>query len=261
MRNFERWTQCTVLISKADTIHQSNADRARVETDLQTAKARLSDALEDEAKECASGDGTKCKGWRATRQERESYVNVLEAQLRLMKPEATENPELHQAAKVFASMPGLTASEEAIFAALVLWFPFVKALFCEVATLVFGGIGFSHPSRTVPGLQLSASPRPATVPPTVPRRGTVPRVANLIPFSMTATVPAARCGVPATKAQALQLLRTEIEQYAIVPSQDALKQLFGVRSKSTVSRWLSDWEAEGFISRTQSGRRKEVRVS
>lgn len=122
LRNFERGRNAAVLISKAETIHQSNADRASVESDLQTAKTRLSDALEDEQKACASGEGTRCKGWRTTAQERQTYVSVLEDQLKRMDPARVENPELHHAAKLFAAMPWVTASEDKIFAALVLFF-------------------------------------------------------------------------------------------------------------------------------------------
>jgi hypothetical protein len=133
--------------SKAETVHKANEDRARLEADLSTARERLTDALEDEAKECASGVGSHCKGWRTTAQERQTYVTVLEGELKQMDPARVENPELRHAAKLFAAMPRVNTPEDKIFAALVLFFPFVKALFCEVATLVFGGIGFNRRRR------------------------------------------------------------------------------------------------------------------
>jgi len=232
---------------KAEEAHKSNDDRARIEVDLKQAQERLDDALTEEAHECASGEGPRCKGWRTTRDERQTYVRVLEARLELMKPRL-ENPELRHAAKLFAAFPSVTAKEDAIFAFLVLYFPFCKALFSEIATLVFGSIGFSGSHR------LSRQPRNEIVTPTVAPNETVkplkPKAANL-PLKPSASV------VPFHSKQAKQLQRddalADLLSLGSVPSQETLAQRWN-RSEATVSRWVRLWEAEGQIKRWQRGR-------
>ena len=141
----------SVLSLKADDAHKRNEDRARTEADLAAARDRLSNALEAEEAECGSGEGGKCKARRATRVERQAYVDILEARLRLMDPARVEYPELRHSAKVFAAFPGVTASEATIFEKLVLFFPFAKSMVCEFAAVVFGAIGFrtSHEGRHI----------------------------------------------------------------------------------------------------------------
>jgi hypothetical protein len=235
--------------AKAELVHKSNEDRARLEGEVKEAAERLNLAQEAEDAECGTGDGKACKGRRKTRMERETYLHVLEARLRLEKPQAQENPELHQAAKVFASLPGVRVSEEAIFSRLVLWFPFLKALFCEVATLVFGSVGIRHRKplavsgdrETVLGkpletLDLGKPSKPAV------RLGFL----NGYPWK------------PFSKTEALADLLAFVDGNGFVPSQVQLKERFGVGSKGTVSKWLSEWEARGLISRSQVGRCKVV---
>lgn len=229
----------TVQSVKAGEAHKTNDDRARVEADLSEAKERLDASLEGEEAECASGDGIKCKARRTTRQERQTYVNVLEAQLRLMDPQQIENPELRHAAKLFAAMPGVMATEDRIFASLVLFFPFVKALFCEIATLVFASIGFRHgPGRN----------RSQTV-----RNGDD----ALEPSQSHASFPQSHSTVPFQKAEALRDVLSLIHSSGTVPSQGALR-LRWKRPKSTVSRWLIEFEAKGQITRSQQGKCKAV---
>lgn len=228
--------------SKAELVHKANEDRARLEADLATARERLADALADEAKECASGEGSRCKGWRTTAQERETYVNVLEDQLKRMDPARLENPELHHAAKLFAAMPWVNAPEDKIFAALVLFFPFVKALFCEVATLVFGGIGFGRRAAILSRAIASDQ----SVKPLKSRAASlsvsVKEFLNVPPFHGQQLKPLQR---EAALADLLAL--------GIVPSQETLASRWH-RSEATVSRWVRLWEAEGQISRKQNGR-------
>jgi hypothetical protein len=226
--------------SKAETVHKANEDRATLEADLTTARERLT---EDEAKECATGEGSHCKGWRATAQERQTYVNVLETQLKRMDPARLENPELHHAAKLFAAMPWVTASEDKIFAALVLFFPFIKALFCEVATLVFGGIGFNRRRR-------------ATLSPSV---ASDERVKALKTRGATLAVPVKELpdALHFRRQQVTPLQReaalADLLTLGAVPSQETLAARWH-RSEATVSRWVRLWESKGQIHRKRNGR-------
>lgn len=231
--------------AKAELVHKDNDDRARIEADLSVAKDRLKEAQDKEADECASGEGSKCRGRRVTRQERQTYVNVLEAQLRLMDPAKSEYPELRHAAKVFASV--VSASEQTIFDRLVLWFPFVKALFCEIATLVFGAIGFAHRRYERPSLPERAEP--------VDRKAervtlSTETLANILPFHRKQpTAP-----VPLSKSDAL----ADLLSLGSVPSQEALAKRWH-RSEATVSRWVRAWEAENRVSRQANGRSMSLR--
>lgn len=225
--------------SKAAEAHKTNDDRARIEGDLKQAKARLEDAQDAEAAECASGDGPRCKGWRKTREERQTYVNVLQAQLRLMEPERQENPELRHAAKLFAAFPGIAAKEEAIFGFLVLYFPFLKALFAEIATLVFGSIGF-RPRKETLSLPI---PTHESIKPLKAKAATV---ANVVPFHRPKEK-------PFQKANAL----ADLLSLESVPSQESLASRWN-RSEATVSRWLRAWEEEGKVKRSSVGRCKAI---
>lgn len=228
-----------VQSTKAEQAHKTNDDRARVEGDLTVAKERLSDALTEEARECASGEGPRCKGWRKTREERQANVHLLEAELRLMEPERVENPELRHAAKVFVAFPGVTASEQVIFGFLVLYFPFVKALFCEIATLVFGSIGFRHSPTETLGQSHSQS-----------------SVSRDSPNGIKGN-PTVSPSVPLSKPEALQDLLSLIRDSGTVPSQDTLRLRWD-RPKSTVSRWLIEFERASQISRSQQGKCKSI---
>lgn len=238
--------------SKAAEAHKTNDDRARIEGDLKQAKERLVAAQDAEAAECASGDGPRCKGWRKTREERQTHVNVLEAQLRLMEPKKQENPELRHAAKVFAAFPGVTASEQAIFGFLVLYWPFLKAVFCEIATLVFASIGFSHRKPTT--VSVTAATQPAKPLETVASRKPFHSRQALGFLGGNQGKPSRQ---PFSKQEALNDLLTVLATNG-APSQEALRDRWGVKSKGTVSKWLKDWEAKGRIKRHQSGRCKEV---
>jgi hypothetical protein len=233
--------------AKAEIVHKSNDDRARIEGDLKVAKDRLKEAQDKEADECASGPGTRCKGRKATREERETYVHVLEAQLRLADPAKSEYPELRHAAKVFASV--VSVSEQTIFDKLVLWFPFIKALFCEIATLVFGSIAIRHQPR-----KLS---KETLVRETFPRKPLMETVARRKPSLGFLGNP----GKPLTKTEALADLLSLADGNGSLPTQTELQKRFGVGSKGTVSKWLSEWEAQGHIKRNQIGRCKAVTLN
>ena len=230
--------------SKAAEAHKTNDDRARIEGDLKQAKERLIAAQDAEAAECASGDGPRCKGWRKTREERQTYVNVLTIQLRSMEPKRQENPELRHAAKVFAAFPGVSVREEAVFGFLVLYWPFLKAVFCEIATLVFASIGFAHRKHR------PLEPLPRKPLETVPQRKPFPANRGL-------GFLAGNSKKRLSKDEALSDLLTFIAMNGS-PTQETLRERWGVKSKGTVSKWLTEWETQGQIKRNQAGRCKSI---
>jgi hypothetical protein len=160
-----------------------------------------------------------------------------------MDPARLENPELHHAAKLFAAMPRVNTPEDTIFAALVLFFPFVKALFCEVATLVFGGIGFNRRRRATLSPSIasdewvkSLKTRDATL------SVSVKELPDILHFRRQQVKPLQR---EAALADLLTL--------GAVPSQETFAARWH-RSEATVSRWVRLWESKGQIHRKQNGR-------
>lgn len=60
---------------------------------------------------------------------------------------------------------------------------------------------------------------------------------------------------PKTKADALADLRTLLRVGQSVPSQDWLRERWRLQSKGTVSKWVTEWEADGLIpARTRAGK-------
>jgi hypothetical protein len=93
----------------------SNDARRRLEADLAEAKGELLRARADAASECASGDGSRCRGRRATAEAAQARYEAARA-----------------------------ADAASIEAALSLLFPFAKACFLEVAAILFLGIGLGE---------------------------------------------------------------------------------------------------------------------
>ena len=91
--------------AKAELVHKSNDDRARVEGELRQASERLRLAQEAEEESAALARARSAKAVRRLCQERETYRNVIEAELRMMDPARSEYPELRHAGKV--SVPSL----------------------------------------------------------------------------------------------------------------------------------------------------------
>jgi hypothetical protein len=136
-----------VQVAKAGDADHLNDQRAKLEADIREAKDDLRRQRESQTRECASGAGPRCAGRTKLAEAAASHVEVLEQRLAKMKPRQVANAGLKHAAKVFATLPLVTADEAKIERWLVLFSPFVKALFLEVATLVFLGIGIGHQRR------------------------------------------------------------------------------------------------------------------
>jgi hypothetical protein len=122
-----------------------NINEARKEVADQLAKARADHALLTVAmaKECASGEGPKCRGARASVEYADSHIAILEVRKNDMAPEQDANVRLKHAARVFAFFnPG--ADVRWIEQGLELIWPFALALIMELGTIVFLGFGLGH---------------------------------------------------------------------------------------------------------------------
>lgn len=119
-----------------------NGGREATEADLKKAKADREDLSTKAALECASGEGPKCKGLRSLVEYADSHVALMQVRFDDLKPEQLANGGLVHAAKVFALV--VPAQPQQIEMALVLLWPFAKAMMPEVATIVFLGLGLGH---------------------------------------------------------------------------------------------------------------------
>jgi hypothetical protein len=122
-------------------VAQANADRLRVETDLNNAKARHRAALQAQAAECSTGKGKKCEGRRATTEALERLIGNLEVRLGSLVPAQRENAGYAHAAEVLAAIP---LESQRMQRRLKLLLPFVVVVIAEVATIAFLGIGIEH---------------------------------------------------------------------------------------------------------------------
>jgi hypothetical protein len=122
-----------------------NVSDARREVADQLAKAHADRALLSTAmfKECASGEGPKCRGARASVEYADSHIAILEVRKNDLAPEQEANVRLRHAARVFAFFnPG--TDERRIEQGLELIWPFALALIMELGTIVFLGFGLGH---------------------------------------------------------------------------------------------------------------------
>jgi hypothetical protein len=100
-------------------------------------------------KECASGEGSKCRGARASVEYADSHIAILEVRKSDMAPEQDANVRLKHAARVFAFFnPG--TDERRIEQGLELIWPFALALIMELGTIVFLGLGLGHGGAASP---------------------------------------------------------------------------------------------------------------
>lgn len=75
------------------------------------------------------------------------------------------------------------------------------------------------------------------------------------PATVVASPPTGGSKGPVTRPEALADLKTLLKIGQQVPSQDWLKERWGLSSKGTISKWVSEWEAEGEIpNRIRSGK-------
>lgn len=137
-------------------------------------------------------------------------------------------PELAALRKTLASMqrPEEQSTSELVVAGWWAWIMGLGVVF--VAT--FGTVIFSRTET-----KSAPVPDPVQAEPTLPPSGGQKR--------------------PMNKPEALADLKTLLRIGQSVPSQDWLKDRWGLASKGTVSKWVTDWEAEGEIpNRTRAGR-------
>src|SRR5215813_6228970 len=135
-------------VAQRKTAAAGNINDARKDIADQLAMARADRAAlaATMARECATGEGPKCKGSRASVEYADSHIAILEVRKNDMAPEQEANVRLKHAARVFAFFnPG--ADVRRIEQGLELIWPFALALIMELGTIVFLGLGLGHEGR------------------------------------------------------------------------------------------------------------------
>lgn len=156
-----------VTTTKSLQANSVNTGRDRVQRDRDEAKARYTAALTAEEAECGSGQGTKCQAKRITTMLRREDYDAAEVKLRAQAPLVIANGDVRAAADLFSRLPFVKADAGTIEALLLLAFPFLQSLFCEIAAVCGFAIGLGHVRRvspTVAAVQLPLLPHPREFP-------------------------------------------------------------------------------------------------
>lgn len=183
-----------VSVTKASDANRVNGDRQRFQRNLTEAKTAYSDAVDGnvpglkeakgryqaalsaEALECGTGVGPACLAKRSvtaqTRKDvedseqnrrilvelRRADMETAEAALRGAPAEKVANADIKAAAGLLSKVPYVTADAVTLEALLLLFFPFLQALFCEIAAIVGYSMGLGHVVRQLPQAVASAPP-------------------------------------------------------------------------------------------------------
>lgn len=107
--------------------------------ELKIARQRLADAEAEALRECRTGFKAKCEGWQRAAAERQSHVNGLVAEIGRLGALKVGDQKLANVAAIAATVTGGDAAR--IEATLAVTWPFVPALFLELGSILFFGMG------------------------------------------------------------------------------------------------------------------------
>ena len=135
-----------VQTTKNAAIKQRNAERADLDAQIVEARKRHQQTQDAQARECGTGKGVRCEGWKTTVEAHASHVALLEARRRIMGGVERENAGYAHAAQVYAALLGGDPAK--VETVLTLTMPFALVLICEWAALVFFTMGLGHGGPT-----------------------------------------------------------------------------------------------------------------
>lgn len=212
---------------RAAAAEAANRTLANGREALQSARRSLADAEAEVARECRSGFGRNCTGWRATADERRAEARRAEAQLSTMS--AAPVDARADAAVRLAMLLG--ASDEAWLRALVAALdPVLLPFFLELGSILFFAAGLpAGDGDSVSEDEGDDSDGERDV--------------GKAEESVEG---------PWTQERALDDLLTMLRRN--VSTDQRLLARRWSRSESCVSKWMRDWEDEGAISRSRDGR-------
>jgi len=136
-RNAETAENKTAMIAEANRLREEEQKQ------LEKSLAMLKREQAELAKECRTGKGSKCKGSKESVAVYERAVEGSRAALARLGPPRSAEGGYDRAAKLFAMMPGISASEERIKEQLTQLIPFVAVLISELAVIIFWKLGLT----------------------------------------------------------------------------------------------------------------------
>jgi uncharacterized membrane protein len=135
---------------KAERQTAANTARAAIEAERAAAKAKLDAARAAVAAECASGEGIRCRGRRATESIYVGAVADHDARLAALDPSATPNAGFRAIAEAI-TLTGFTSRPQAeVERALIALLPWAAVLISELGSIVFLSSALGHKSRVEP---------------------------------------------------------------------------------------------------------------
>lgn len=156
---------------KAERIEAANAQRADILAERARAQETLDRARADIARECASGEGPRCRGRRATEAVYVNAVAGLDAKLGALAPQQTPNAGYARIAESIVLLPWFRSSAVAdVEHALIMLLPWLAVLLAEFSVPAFLSLALGHAERSEIPLGTHIVPlEPSPVPPP-PRR-------------------------------------------------------------------------------------------
>lgn len=141
-RSAEHSAEKTAVVSSVNEARTVLADA------LKTAQSERSQLWRDMSSECATGRGKRCDGARSSLAFADQHIAEIERDLAAAAPARVADAGLKHAARVFAFASQLPETE--IENALLLLWPFARAIVLELATIVFMGLGLGHQAKETP---------------------------------------------------------------------------------------------------------------
>ena len=223
--------QAETVIQTSAQIEADAGRRVVISKDRLKSSAMLEKAQDALYSQCVTGKASRgtCDGIRATISVYEAAIRGHDADLSTLGAPKVAAPEAEQFAEIAAALFG--ADKTKVKAGAVLVVPFLITLFLEFGTIVCFSYGF-HRSQKLP----------------MPARSLPPSI------DIAATDVSGGNG-PASKQEALDDLKVLLRRGTKIASQDELANRWSV-TKGCVSKWVTEWEADGLITRTRDGKQK-----
>ena len=199
----------------------ANEGRKLLLAELAQAKMQLGLAQTQVGVECKTGFGPKCTAWQGRERAYQALIRETGDKLAKLPPDRIGDMKLQNTAAVLAALTG--GDRARIEPALGLILPLIPALFLELGSILFLGIGLGH------GTQAKAKSG-MVAPITPPTDG------------------GQRTSKAEAEAQVVNLLRFRKGK---LPTQGELARLWRV-DQSTVSRWCADWNRRGITDRQRA---------
>ena len=222
--------------TKVASAEDNSVQRQRLQKKLTEAEEVLGTHRASRDRECATGKGKQCDGKQYTVATWEAAVTGYKAELTGLGTPKPVDPKAERLAAL-SNMIGFGAEDAKVRSLVAMFDPLAVPLFLELGAIILFGYGLSP----------------------VPRRrsATMETVATVTHLSAEDSPETSPPGGGMTKIAAERDLITLLALKKPIESQDHLADRWRV-GKGTVSKWMSEWEDRGIVTRSIEGRRKLI---